>query len=318
MHRSALGLCLVTLLCGCGAEDAPQWSSCEDARAGATFIEVPAIEIADSIEVGDELPILRWGTGFSDAEELATQALALACLLTNDDVRARPALVEWARAEGTAVDGDSQLFDRELTVYLQRSGPRATLSVARDVSSEPPLDVATREAQGTALVESLFDQGAVKGALVDDVSLLYLNSTVTGPDGARETTSTLASVRWMPRVARAHLGLNSVEAKLSDNGHISSIAVPLARLHDDGERVIAEVAESEAEALFVQKAEAGLTLEGWTIENPTGQLSLPVRDSGEVAEMSWLGSYVATGDGRVSRRNPYFMSMSDPGAPLFR
>lgn len=320
MHRTALGLCFVALLCGCGAEDAPQWSSCEEARAGVTFLEVPPVELPDPLEAGDELPVLRWGTNISDSEELATQALLLACILTNDEVRARPALLDWAQeeVEGTPVEGELQVFDRDLTVSLRRSGARAALSVARDVSSEPSLDAVTREAEAVALVESLFEQGAVKGALVEDVSLLYSNTTIVGPDVSGETVSTLASVLWRPRVGRAQLGLDSVEARISDSGHIFSIGVPLARLYDDGERATAEVAESEAGALFVQKAEAGLSLEGWTVESPTGQLALPVRDAGETVEMSWLGTYVATGDGRVSRRNPYFMSMSDSDAPLFR
>ncbi|MBV1860744.1 MAG: hypothetical protein KUG77_20180 [Nannocystaceae bacterium] len=319
MHRSVPALCIVALLCGCAADDGPQWSNCQDARAAATFFEVPPVELADPVEVGDELPVLRWGSGVSDSEGLATQALALACLLTNDDVRARPALLDWAQAEveGMPIVGDHQVFDRDLMVSLRRSGPRAALSVARDVASEPPLDVATREVHARALVDSLFEQGAVEGASIDDVSLVYLNTTIAGPDGAGETVSTLASVVWRPRLGRAQLGLDSVEARIDDNGHASSITVPLARLYDEGERVTAEVAESEAGALFVQKAEAGLTLEGWTVENPTGQLSVPVREAAEIAELMWLGTYVAvSGDGRVGRRTPYFMSMSDPEAPL--
>lgn len=282
------------------------------------FLELPSVELADPVEVGDELPILRWGVGVSDSEELATQALALACLLTNDDVRARPELLEWAQAEieGTPMVDERRLFDRDLVVSLRRSGPRAALSVARDASSEPELDAATREAQARALLDSLFEQGAVKGASIDDVSLLYLNTTVVGRGGARETVLRLASVLWRPRLDRAQLGLDSVEARIADNGHISSIIVPLARLYDDGERVTAQVAESEAGALFVEKAEAGLSLDGWTIESPTGELSVPVREAAGMAEMMWLGTYVASGDGRVGRRTPYFMSMSDPEAPL--
>ena len=31
-------------------------------RAQASFLEVPPAELADSLEVGDELPVLRWAT----------------------------------------------------------------------------------------------------------------------------------------------------------------------------------------------------------------------------------------------------------------
>lgn len=187
----------------------------------------------------------------------------------------------------------------------------------RDVSSEPALDESVREARAAALLESLFEQGAVTGVAIDDASLryAYLSSGVPGDVGERVTT--LASGAWFPRVGRADLGLAPVEARVSDNGHVSSIVVPVARIFDEGERVSAAVAESEAEALFVQKAQAALTLEGWSVESPTGQLSLPLREAGETAEVSWVGMYVAVSeDGGVGRRTAYIMSMSDADAPL--
>ncbi|MGH1348908.1 MAG: hypothetical protein ACRBN8_45670 [Nannocystales bacterium] len=321
MQGAARGLCIVGLLSACGEEaDAPQWSSCEEARSRASFFEVPPAELADPLEVGDELPVLRWTSAALGAEELATQAPALACILTGDEVKARPALLDWAQGEVEgAAASEERVFDRDVTVSLRRSGPRVTLSVGRDVSSEPALDETTRLARATAVVEALFEHGGIEGASIDDVQRIYFNTRIFGPDGFSETITTLASVIWRPRVGRAHVGLSSVEAWVHDNGHVSSITVPLARISDEGERVVAAVAESEAEALFVQKAEAGLTLEGWTIEGPEGQLSLPVREDGETAEVVWVGSYVAvSGDGRVGRRTPYFMSLSDPDAPLFR
>ncbi len=109
------------------------------------------------------------------------------------------------------------------------------------------------------------------------------------------------------------------EPALSEhNGHVDTITVPLARLYDDGERVRAEVSESDAKPLFVEKADAGLTLEGWTIESPTGHLSVPGLDPGHSAETMWLGTCVAVSGDRTrgARREPYFMAQSDADAPL--
>lgn len=170
---------------------------------------------------------------------------------------------------------------------LSRSvyGPRLSLSVGRDVSARAPLDEATREARATALIGSLFEDGAVEGASSADVSTFYFRRTLNDVGGDQETLTTLAGVTWLTRARRAHLGLHPVEARVDDNGHVGTITVPLARLYDDGERVSAEVPESGAQALFLENADASLTLEGWTIESPTGHLSVPVRDPGQSAKM---------------------------------
>ena len=319
MRRFARGLCLLVVLTGCGETDAPEWSSCEDARATALFLQVPSIELSNPVEEGDELPVLRWGEGVSDPEELATQSLALACILTGDEVKARPALLEWAESAVEGGDPDHHgVFDRDITLSLRQYGPRASLYVGHDVSARASLDEPSAEARATELVESLFEDGAVEGASIDDASLVYFNRTINGRDGTSETMTRLASVTWRARAGRAHLGIDSVDAHIDDNGHVSSITVPLARLYDEGERVRAEVAETDALSLFVEKAEAALTLEGWTVEDPVGQLSVPVRDPGDSVEMMWVGSYVpVSGDRqRVGRGQGYFMSLSDPDAPL--
>ena len=316
MRRFARGLRLVVVLTGCGETE---WSSCEDARATALFLQVPSIPLSNPVDEGDELPVLRWGEGVSDPEELATQSLALACILTGDEVKAR-------RHSWDGPSPPSKAGTRTITAYSIATSLSPCGSTARErLSTSDMMSLPERPStrppgrRGRPSSSSLcLRTGAVEGASIDDASLVYFNRTISGRDGTSETMTRLASVTWRARAGRAHLGIDSVDAHIDDNGHVSSISVPLARLYDDGERVLAEVPESGAQALFLEKADAGLTLEGWTIESPTGHLSVPVRDPGQSAEMMWLGTYVAvSGDRtRTGRREPYFMSLSDPDAPL--
>lgn len=309
-------MCLVVFLSSCES-DAPQWSSCEEARAKASFVELPPTEVAEPLEVGDELPRLRWGSGVTDAETLATQALALACVLTNDEVKAGPELLRWAQTRVDAeMGGSAALFDRGLVVELYWSGPHAGLSVSRDVSSEAELNAESAAENAINGIEALLEVAGIE-AESDALVFHHLREVVVDLNGGSEATTHLAGVSWGPRVGRVHVGLPRFEARVEENGHLSEVAVPLGRLYDDGERGTAEVAEADADALFVEKAAEGLSLEGWMIQSLEGNLTFPVAEDGGVVELSWVGSYVVVhDDGPSGRRVPFFMSLSDAEAPL--
>jgi len=282
------------------------------------FFEVPAVELEEPFEVGDALPILRWADSASDAEVLATQALALACVLTGDDVAARPRLREWAQAATMQESARGEdLFDRELTLSIERSGPNAALRGSRDVSGRAELDSATSEARATELATLLFEHGGVQGGSVDDVLVSHSRRTLVELGGTVETITRFSSIVWEPRAGRVALGVGLASVRAERNGHVSSVTVPLVRLADDGQRVTSAVAETEAEALFVQKVDAEIEVDGISVEDPVGELWLPTRDAGESSEVMWHGSYVGKNDrGVVARRTPYLMSLTDADAPL--
>ncbi|MEM6293466.1 MAG: hypothetical protein AAGA54_19495 [Myxococcota bacterium] len=313
MRNRAGGLGLAALLCACGADAGPQWSSCEEARASAVLFEMPEVALAGPVEVGDELPILRRAADVADGEELATQALALACVLTEDQVRARPALVDWAEDQlRGARTSSTGAFDREVSLALG-GGTSPTLTARTDITARPRLDPEESEARARDRIEALRDDALVVGGDPDDIELRYAEIHGVTVDGDPHTADVLQRVEWVPRLGYVGLGVRPVNVGLENNGYVAWISVPLVRLYDDGERTTAEVAESEAEALFLDKVRERQGLEVRP-EQAEWALSVPMEAPGEPLEVMFGGTTETT---QIPVRPvSYYMSMSDRDAPL--
>lgn len=283
------------------------------------MIELPDVGPTEVVEVGTQLPVLsRPDQPAADAETLATQALAFACLITEDEVNARPALLDWATAATTDdfAPGTSEAFDVPLSLSVSQYSSTADLRISREPPEGVLLTERDAEAQALALLERMAEDPSVQG--VDPNTAQRLHLLTGSSDGSSETRLLALDVRLA--IGRAYVPAHPVSVNLSDTGHIRSVSVPLLRLYDTGRRVPAVIAEEAADALFLEKATAEVEaqLPGFEVTVTPGRLSYPVPEPGDDAELHWLGTYYArnpTG-AAAPRPEPHLMSLSKPTAPL--
>ena len=232
------------------------------------------------------------------------QALTLACVLTDDEVRARPALLEWAESvtEGTPTSA-FDLFDSGVSLVLA-DGLDRSLLVIREPTSLPPSDDAMRRARATAFITALFDDGAIVGVGADGAGDLQAE------DGAPSSV-------WVPSLGSVGLARAHAWAGVSE-AFGAVLSVSLLRVYDTGERVTADVSEAEAEALFLEKVRQQHNLAEPPDRAQWG-LSFPLLETEQSSTVTFVG-----------RPDPlpvlesfeqdlvYFMSMSDRDAPLVK
>jgi len=279
---------------------------------------LPAVEEDSPVEVGTPLPVLRrTDVGTRDPETLAAQALVLACALTADEVHARPELLAWAEEAKHAEFSQSSAdgFDMPLEVSVTTYGSHPTLRMTWNSDDAPALTSEESEARAFAFVDRLFDQGSVVGPNRDAVERVHISIGVVAREPTDLPESQLVELYWHPFIGRGRLPLAGLQLLVRSNGHIGSVSLPLLRFENTGETVTAQVPESEAQGLVLEKTTASLS-PGFTLHDRGGQLSYPIPLSNETTVLHWQGRYHATHPDRPSRPESRFLSLVDPSAPL--
>jgi hypothetical protein len=282
------------------------------------------------VEVGDTLPVLRITGREEDAETIANQALATACILTDGHVSATAELMRWAEAQ-VAEDGGAMfgpLFDPPLGILSSSSSIVAwSIELRRERDPEPP-EVTPEElaadvgpevarARADAALEQLVEHGLAPDTELPLVFAPQLQTTVCG---IAPECVTFVEEYWFlysVRVAGAQMVGTSFEVAVDRDGELVGLTVYGVDIEVVG-NAVAAVDEGDADRRFLELAQQQYPDFDVSIDTP-GRVAylVPFRGEPSVTEPVWYGAWNSSSpSGIIGRPQPSSVSLTDPDAPL--